>query len=78
MYDAARRRRNITDPKPTSPHRQQSGADQSVGDIKARALFGPDGHGKTTHLDKLDLEELADRDVNRGFPGGEMKRPERV
>ena len=29
-------------------------------------------------LGELGLEELADRDVNRGFPGGEVKRPVRV
>ncbi len=29
-------------------------------------------------LGELDLGEFADRDVNRGFPGGEMKRTERV
>ena len=50
MYDVARRRRNITDREPTSQHRRQSGADQNVGDIETRALFGPDDRGKTTHL----------------------------
>ena len=43
------------------------GADQNIGDIEARALFGPDGCGKTPYLDKLGLEELANRSVNRGF-----------
>jgi len=138
MYDAARRRQNITGQKPTSPYRRQSGADQNVGDIEARAIFGPDSRGKTPAprrnrrhfavdggrilfnggditkmsmnerarvnieftfrrsegwrrgissdpwvdmdrlLGELDLEELAYRDVNRGFPGGEIKRPGRV
>jgi len=50
MYDAAMKHRNITDQKPTSPHRQQSGTDQNADDIETRALFGPDGCGKTTHL----------------------------
>jgi len=40
----------ILQTKTISQHRPQSGADQSVGYIEARALFGPDGRGKTMHL----------------------------
>ena len=60
MYDAAMKHRNITDRKTTSLHRRQPGADQNVGDIGTRALFGPDGRGRTSHLGAIAKHVVVD------------------